>query len=109
MGTMSGTVSVTIVWHNLYKKSIAKKHFRATCTSGPTTFVQVDLPAKQNTPVGPKIPGIKQNTPGGPYRFVTFCTDGAGIWNLVHKKRFRKRYRLGRVKDSKLSQLAKVP
>ena len=30
-GTLSGTFSVTIVWHNLYKKSITTKCFRENC------------------------------------------------------------------------------
>lgn len=69
---MSGTVSVTIVWHNLWNKSITLKHFWQNCITNRPSFVQVDLPAEQKANQFPAIPGTRQNLPGRPYSFVTF-------------------------------------
>ena len=74
MGTMSGTVSVTIVWHILWNKSITLKHFWQKCITNQPSFVQVDLPAKQNGNEFPVIPGNYRKLPERPYIFVTFKT-----------------------------------
>ena len=71
-GTLSGTFSVTIVWHNLYKKSITSKCFRENCIASWAAFVQIGLRANQNMPIVPQIPGTNQKQPVKPYRFVTF-------------------------------------
>ena len=72
MGTMSGTVSVTIVWHILWNKSITSKHFWQKCITNRPSFVQVDLPAKQNGNGFPVVPGNCRKLPVRPYLFVTF-------------------------------------
>ena len=69
---MSGTVSVTIVWHILWNKSITLKHFWQKCIMNQPSFVQVDLPAKQNGNGFPAVSGKYRKFPVRPYLFVTF-------------------------------------